>query len=63
MHLVGCTTHPDAEWVPQQARRVAWAFAERADPIRFLIRGHDRKFTSSFDAVFESQGTRIVRTD
>jgi hypothetical protein len=42
--------------------QVAWAFAERADPVRFLIRDHDRKFTPSFDAVFESQGTRIVRT-
>jgi hypothetical protein len=31
-------------------------------PIRFLIRDHDPKFTSSFDSVFESQGTRIVRT-
>jgi transposase InsO family protein len=62
VHLAGCTTHPDAEWVTQQARQVAWAFAERADPVRFLIRDHDRKFTPSFDAVFESQGTRIVRT-
>src|SRR5437870_10217194 len=26
------------------------------------IRDHDRKFTSSFDVVFEAQGTRIVRT-
>src|SRR5262249_55421841 len=30
--------------------------------IRFLIRDHDRKFTASFDAVFEAQGIRIVRT-
>lgn len=46
----------------QQARHVAWTFAERADPVRFLIRDHDRTFTSSFDAVFEAQGTVIVRT-
>ena len=36
--------------------------AERAEPVRFLIRDHDRKFTSSFDAVFESQDARIIRT-
>jgi Integrase core domain len=32
------------------------------EPIRFLIRDHDRKFSGSFDAVFQTQGTRIIRT-
>ena len=36
--------------------------SERADQVRFLIRDHDRKFTRSFDVVFEAQGTRIVPT-
>jgi putative transposase len=62
VHLAGCTAHPDNEWVTQQARQVAWELADRAEPIRFLIRDNDRKFTSSFDGVFETQGTRIVRT-
>jgi len=62
VHLAGCTAHPDGEWVTQQARQVAWTFAERATPVRFLIRDHDRKFTDGFDAVFQTQGTRIVRT-
>ena len=62
VHLAGCTAHPDGEWVTQQARQVAWTFAERAEPVRFLIRDHDRKFTSSFDAVFEAEHIRIVRT-
>jgi putative transposase len=62
VHLVGCTAHPDAEWVTQQARQVAWTLGDRAQPVRFLIRDHDRKFTDSFDAVFEAQGARIVRT-
>jgi hypothetical protein len=48
--------------VTQQARQVAWALAERAEPVRFLIRDHDGKFTGGFDAVFETQKVRILRT-
>src|SRR5262249_18007725 len=62
VHVAGCTAHPDAEWVTQQARQVTWTLSERSQPVRFLIRDHDCKFTDSFDAVFEAQGARIVRT-
>jgi putative transposase len=62
VHLAGCTVYPAAEWVTQQARQLSWAFVDRPAPIRFLIRDHDPKFASSFDSVFESQGTRIIRT-
>jgi putative transposase len=62
VHLAGCTADPDAKWVTQQARQVAWAVAERSEPVRLLIRDRDRKFTDGFDAVFEAQGARIVRT-
>jgi hypothetical protein len=62
VHLAGCTAHPHAEWVTQQARQVAWSFAERAEPVRFLIRDHDGQFTGGFDAVFEAENIRIVRT-
>jgi len=58
----GCTAHPDAEWVTQQARQVTWTLSTRPQPLRFLIRDRDRKFTDSFDAVFEAQGARIVQT-
>lgn len=62
VHFAGCTVHPDADWVRQQARQETWTFADRAEPIRFLIRDRDRKFTDSFDAVFEAQNIRIVQT-
>ena len=62
VYLAGCTAHPDGAWVTQQARQVAWALGGRAEPVRFLIRDHDRKFTNSFDAVFQAQGSRIIRT-
>jgi hypothetical protein len=62
VHLAGCTAHPNGEWVVQQARQVAWTLSERAEPIRFLVRDHDRKFTGGFDAVFEAETIRIIRT-
>jgi transposase InsO family protein len=62
VHLAGCTPHPDEAWVTQQARQVSWGLVERTEPVRFLIRDRDRKFTRSFDAVFEAQHMRVVRT-
>ena len=53
---------PDAEWVTQQARQVSWGLVERKEPVRFLIRDRVRKFTRRFDAVFEAQHVRVVRT-
>jgi hypothetical protein len=54
VHVAGCTRHPDAEWVTQQARQFAWILPERIEPPRFLIRDRDQKFTSGFDAIFRS---------
>jgi putative transposase len=44
------------------AQQVSWGLVERKEPLRFLIRDRDRKFTRSFDAVFEAQHVRVVRT-
>ena len=62
VHMAGCTANPCAPWVVQQARRVSWTLAERAEPIRFLIRDRDQKFTDSFDEVFRADGIEVVRT-
>jgi hypothetical protein len=62
VHFAGCTAHPDDGWVTQQARQVTWTLAERSEPVRLLVRDHDRKFTRSFDEVFHGAGIRIVRT-
>ena len=45
VHVAGCTAHPDDAWVTQQARQVSWALASDQQPVRFLIRDRDRKFT------------------
>ena len=62
VHFAGCTAHPDDGWVTQQARQLTWTLAERPEPVRLLVRDHDRKFTRSFDEVFQGAGVRIVRT-
>ena len=62
VHVAGCTRHPSGAWVAQQARQLAWSFAERASPPRFLIHDRDSKFSGAFDAVFRSEGLEIVST-
>ena len=62
VHVAGCTPNPSAAWVIQQARQLSWTLAERAEPMRFLIRDRDRKFTDGFDDVFRSDGIEVVRT-
>jgi transposase InsO family protein len=62
VHLGGCTANPTGAWVTQQARQFAWTFHEQPSRFRYLIRDRDSKFTRSFDAVFASEGIRIVKS-
>ena len=62
VHLAGCTRHPNASWVNQQARQLLWTFDERPERFRFLIRDRDQKFTKGFDEVFRCDGIEVVRT-
>jgi putative transposase len=62
IYVSGITANPAGAWVVQQARNLTMALAERACPVRFLIRDRDAKFTASFDEVFRSEGIRIIRT-
>lgn len=62
VHLAGCTSHPTATWVTQQARQLTWHLQDREMPIQFVIHDRDTKFTATFDAVFRSEQIRILRT-
>jgi hypothetical protein len=57
---VDTTVHPDSGWVTQQARNLA--IEDRLAPIRFLLHDRDAKFSGPFDAVFETEGIRVIRT-
>jgi len=60
--FANCTAHPDAAWVTQQMRNVTWELTELGQPIRFLIRDRDAKFSSAFDIVAAAAGAKILRT-
>ena len=62
MHLGGVTASPTGDWTMQQARNLALTLGERFENNRFLIRGRGSNFTTSFDAVFQATGTRILRS-
>lgn len=62
VHLAGLTSHPDGQWVAQQARQLVWQFEETDAHFCCLIRDNDKKYIEAFDTVFESQQTRIVPT-
>ena len=49
------TTHPVGTWVVQQARNLTMVLADRAHPVRLLVRDRDAKFTSGFDEVFRRE--------
>jgi putative transposase len=60
--VAGCTEHPSAAWVTQQARNLVWYLDEAERRPTLLIRDRDAKFTASFDAVFRAEDVRVVRT-
>ncbi len=60
--FANCTANPDSAWVAQQARNVSYEIQDLGVPVRFAIHDRDAKFTSDFDAVFESEGIRVIRT-
>jgi putative transposase len=62
VHVAGCTAHPNAAWVTQQARQMVWALDDREPAIHFLIHHNDTKFTTTFDAIFQSEGITVIHT-
>jgi hypothetical protein len=62
VEFVASTTNPDGRWVAQQARNLMMQLGDGERLFKFLLRHRDSKFCSDFDAVFRSEGMRIIRT-
>src|SRR5579859_864598 len=58
----GVTESPNAQWVAQQARNVAWELSELGVKAKFLIRDNDAKFGGMSDLVLEGEGLTVIRT-
>jgi len=62
VHLAGCTRHPDARWMTQQARQMVWCLEKYEPTIQFLIHDNDSTFAPAFDSVFEAAGVHVIHT-
>jgi putative transposase len=60
IEYVACTSNPDGRWLTQQARNLIIDLGDR-QPFRFLVHDRDSKFSGQFDAVFQSEGIRVIR--
>jgi putative transposase len=61
VHLAGATRNPASAWVTQRARNLSFDLTD-GNSFRFLIRDRDSKYASSFDAVFASEGIKVILT-
>jgi putative transposase len=59
VYLAGITTNPTGAWTTQAARDLLMRYDRT---IRFLIRDGAGQFIATFDEVFRSDGTTIIRT-
>lgn len=60
--MAGITTNPTWEWVTQCARNVTADLREAGVAVKYLVRDRDGKFGPGFDAAWQGEGARVVRT-
>jgi transposase InsO family protein len=60
--LVGCTAHPNGDWVTQQARNLSWKIGDGELTPKILIRDRDSKYVGAFDEIFRSAAIDVVKT-
>jgi transposase InsO family protein len=61
IEYIACTSSPDGRWAAQQARNLVMQLGEE-HTFRFLVHDRDTKFSHAFDAVFRTEGIKVIRT-
>jgi transposase InsO family protein len=62
IEYVACTSNPDGAWMAQQARNLLMDLDDRGQRLRLLIHDRDTKFSRAFDAIFQGEGMKVIRT-
>jgi putative transposase len=62
IEYVACTSTPDGAWMLQQARNLLMNLDDHNERPRLLIHDRDTKFSRAFDAIFNGDGIRVIRT-
>jgi transposase InsO family protein len=62
IEYAACTSTPDGAWMLQQARNLLMNLDDHNEQPRLLIHDRDTKFSRAFDAIFNGDGIRVIRT-
>ncbi len=62
IEYLACTSKPNTAWMLQQARNLLMDLDDRGQRPRLLIHDRDSKFSRAFDAIFRSDGIKVIRT-
>jgi putative transposase len=61
VYVMGCTPHPDAGWMKQQARNFLMMLEDTDEKCRYLIHDHDSSFLP-FDHIIKTENIKPVKT-
>jgi hypothetical protein len=62
VRVLGATEHPGQSWVVQQARNLLMDLGDAGTRAKFVLHDRDASFTQAFDAVFQTAGSRVIRS-
>jgi putative transposase len=63
-HVLGVATHATGAWTTKVARNALTdlGLSDRAERVKCLIRDRGGRFTAAFDAVFQAEDIKILRS-